>query len=72
VTTYVPAANAPTVQAVVTTTGYTPISIASEEQENNNVRTKSIVFLKTWVVELPSCMWVRNNYATSLGIYLVH
>jgi hypothetical protein len=35
------------------------------------IRIVVIVSSKTCIWDLPSCRWVRNNYVTSLGIYLV-
>jgi|HubBroStandDraft_6_1064221.scaffolds.fasta_scaffold501281_1 hypothetical protein len=35
------------------------------------IRMVVIVSSKTYIGELHSCIWVRNNYVTSLGNYLV-
>jgi large subunit ribosomal protein L36 len=45
-----------------------PIATPSEEQENNNDNQNKIHVL---LQNMFPCMWVRNNYATSPGIYLV-
>src|ERR1700720_128094 len=45
----------------------------SEEHENHNDNQNGChsFFPKCTSGELPSCIWVRNNCVTSLGIYLV-
>src|SRR6202035_4940018 len=49
------------------------IATTSEEHENHNDNQNGChsFFPKCTSEELPSCIWVRNNYVTSLGIYLV-